>query len=373
MTIQDLKITEEDFSGKNIQSITENTVIGQAEALKRLFDAPAQEVLREKINEILDFFKTTSAGKEIGTPAINANSGETVAEQLIYLFQTIQELSAGIVPDGSVTDEKLSNAAGQLKQTVAELEAGRITTDSPAFTGTPTVPTASAEDSSEQIANTAFVQNLFGAHTGDQIVHLSSAERAKWNAKFKETDFTAEGCDLASLAGGDEVCGIYRTGENTAGTPYQDNMTTQPEAAVIAYYAQTSNCGAQLAIVAGDEVYLRTYAEEWTGWQKICTTGNTVLDTIGYMNQCTDPDTITESGFYYMTASTTNAPTTSGYMLAAFMANGRGTQIAAVNGTSSNFWIRSNMTGSGGGWQTWRKIVTTDMFSYSGGTLTITM
>lgn len=97
------------------------------------------------------------------------------------------------------------------------------------------------------------------------------------------------------------------------------------------------------------------------------------LDVVGYSGQCTDPDEITESGFYYMTGSTTNAPDTGGYMLAAFMSNGRGTQIAAINGASSRFWIRSNVTGDTGGWQTWRKIVTTDMFSYSAGTLNITM
>lgn len=98
----------------------------------------------------------------------------------------------------------------------------------------------------------------------------------------------------------------------------------------------------------------------------------TDLDVVGYSGQCTDPDEITDSGFYYMTGSTTNAPDTGGYMLAAFMSNGRGTQIATINGASSRFWIRSNMTGDGG-WQTWRKIVTSDMFSYSSGTLNITM
>lgn len=89
--------------------------------------------------------------------------------------------------------------------------------------------------------------------------------------------------------------------------------------------------------------------------------------------QTSNPNAITTTGLYYMAGGTPNAPDTSGYMLACFMSGGRGTQIAAVNGASSRFWIRSYLTGTGGGWQSWRKVVTSDMFSYSAGTLNITI
>lgn len=93
---------------------------------------------------------------------------------------------------------------------------------------------------------------------------------------------------------------------------------------------------------------------------------------VRYIGQGTNVDSLTTTGLYYCTANTSGMPTTGGYMLVVLMANGRGTQIATINGTSSNMWIRSMLTGSGGGWQAWRKIVTADMFSFSGGTLTIT-
>lgn len=375
MSLEELKITEEDFAGHNIQSLTENTVIGQAEELKRLFDAPAQEVLREKINEILDYFMTTAAGEEIGTPAINGDSGETVAEQLRYLFQTIQELAAGIVPDGSVTDAKLSNAAGQLKAKVAALEEGNISADSPAFTGTPTAPTPAATDNSQRIATTAYVQGKISGHASNQTIHVTSAERAGWNAKTDFIDITETG-DLDTLFNdGTPVCGMYLTGEGTGGTPYQYEMTTMPGAVVLCYFSAETFKGRQIAFTSYGEIYDRRYnGGEWSDWETVYTSENyaPTLDEVAGHGQCTDPDQITESGLYYMTGSTTNAPDTGGYMLAAFMSNGRGTQIATINGASSRFWIRSNMTGDGG-WQTWRKIVTSDMFSYSSGTLNITM
>ena len=53
MTIEELKVKDEDFAGRNIQSIAEDVVIGQADTLKRLFDAPAQEVLAEKFADEL--------------------------------------------------------------------------------------------------------------------------------------------------------------------------------------------------------------------------------------------------------------------------------------------------------------------------------
>lgn len=100
---------------------------------------------------------------------------------------------------------------------------------------------------------------------------------------------------------------------------------------------------------------------------------NLDFDTIAYKGQCTDPNTITESGLYYMTANTTNSPNASyGFMLANFFANGRGVQIATIYGASSNYWIRSHTTASTT-WSNWRRIITADMFSYSSNILTITI
>lgn len=121
MAFNDLKIKDEDFDGKNIQSIKGNTVAGRAEELKRLFDAPAQEVLKEKVNALIDYFLSTEAAGEIGTPAISEGSGTTVAQQLDFLFREMQGAYSGSVVNGSITDSKLSNEPGQIKQIVSGL------------------------------------------------------------------------------------------------------------------------------------------------------------------------------------------------------------------------------------------------------------
>jgi len=121
MAFKDLKIKNEDFKDKNIQSIESDTVIGKADELKRLFDAPAQEVLKEKINALIDYLMTTTAGEEIGTPEISDGSGRTIADQFKYLFEEMQAISAGSVADGSIEDIKLSDKDGQIKDVVSVL------------------------------------------------------------------------------------------------------------------------------------------------------------------------------------------------------------------------------------------------------------
>lgn len=54
---------------------------------------------------------------------------------------------------------KIEDGIYQNANDIASLDTDKAPKTSPAFTGTPTVPTATAGDSSQQIANTAFVSN----------------------------------------------------------------------------------------------------------------------------------------------------------------------------------------------------------------------
>lgn len=95
MTVNDLKVKTEDFEGKNIQSIGTDTVVGRAEEIKRLFDAPAQEVLAEKFNELIDFLASPEGGELICLPELAEGSGTTVAEQMAYLLEEIKNVTLG--------------------------------------------------------------------------------------------------------------------------------------------------------------------------------------------------------------------------------------------------------------------------------------
>ena len=75
MNFTNYKVSDEDFANNNIQSITENTVVGNAEELKRLFDAPAQEVMADKFNDLIDALNALGADDFNGILPIASTTG----------------------------------------------------------------------------------------------------------------------------------------------------------------------------------------------------------------------------------------------------------------------------------------------------------
>lgn len=119
--ISDNKILDADFSGKDIESISEDTVVGRAEWLKARFDSAAKEVITPKVNGLIDALGTPEAAGQIGAQPLGEGSEATVAGQLGYLKNEIDGMALGQIPEGSLTDDKLSNAAGQMKDNVEQL------------------------------------------------------------------------------------------------------------------------------------------------------------------------------------------------------------------------------------------------------------
>ena len=187
------KLTDADFAGKNIQSIEGNTVIGQAAALKARFDSPAQVVMKEAFNALMDILESEDAAGSIGAPALSGTSGTTVGEQLKYLKELVAEAVLGQIADGSITDAKLSDAAAQIKARVSALEEdeSKAPLDSPTFTGTPTAPTPGSGDNSTKLATTAFVAaalTLINTHLDNANVHVTAALKQAWNAHAVNTE-----------------------------------------------------------------------------------------------------------------------------------------------------------------------------------------
>ena len=185
------KIQTADFAGNDISSVDGTTIVGQADWLKHRFDAVAENVIAPKVNGLIDDLQNEQAATQIGTPALLIGGVQTVAEQLAYLFETITNVSSGSVPDGSITDAKLSNAAGQLKAVVAAMQAAKADLESPNFTGIPTAPTADEGNNSTQIANTAFCENLvapMNSHILNGNVHVTSELKGKWEGHVADED-----------------------------------------------------------------------------------------------------------------------------------------------------------------------------------------
>lgn len=117
--ISDNKILDTDFSGKDIESISEDTVVGRAEWLKARFDSAAKEVITPKVNGLIDALLSEEAAGQIGAAPLMEGSEATVAGQMAFLKEELNGVSLGQIPSGSLTDDKLSDAPGQLKDSVA--------------------------------------------------------------------------------------------------------------------------------------------------------------------------------------------------------------------------------------------------------------
>lgn len=117
--ISDNKILDTDFSGKDIESISEDTVVGRAEWLKARFDSAAKEVITPKMNGLIDALLSEEAAGQIGAAPLMEGSEATVAGQMAFLKEELNGVSLGQIPSGSLTDDKLSDAPGQLKDSVA--------------------------------------------------------------------------------------------------------------------------------------------------------------------------------------------------------------------------------------------------------------
>lgn len=113
------KIAAEDFADKDVSSIEENMVVGRAEWLKARFDSAAKEVITPKVNGLIDALLSEEAAGQIGAAPLMEGSEATVAGQMAFLKEELNGVSLGQIPSGSLTDDKLSDAPGQLKDTVA--------------------------------------------------------------------------------------------------------------------------------------------------------------------------------------------------------------------------------------------------------------
>ena len=113
------KIAAEDFADKDVSSIEENMVVGRAEWLKARFDSAAKEVITPKMNGLIDALLSEEAAGQIGAAPLMEGSEATVAGQMAFLKEELNGVSLGQIPSGSLTDDKLSDAPGQLKDSVA--------------------------------------------------------------------------------------------------------------------------------------------------------------------------------------------------------------------------------------------------------------
>lgn len=116
-----------------------NATMSAAE-VKAQFDAAPDEV-RVYLNQLIDKLQSVTDGDSgadnIGVTSISGLTGDSVQELLealktlddsnkAYLLSQIQGVTLGQIPDGSLTDVKLSNAEGNIKQAFASHQADYV-------------------------------------------------------------------------------------------------------------------------------------------------------------------------------------------------------------------------------------------------------
>lgn len=109
--LNDKKIIAADYAGKDIEGIEGDYVAGQSTTLKRRFDALSKEVIAPKHNELIDELQADSAAAEIGATPLNSNSGNKVQDILAYLWEQMQKVTQGAIPDGSITAAKFADGS----------------------------------------------------------------------------------------------------------------------------------------------------------------------------------------------------------------------------------------------------------------------
>jgi hypothetical protein len=89
--------------------------------IKAFFDSQATE-LKTNHNGVITVLGQTTAGdsgaENIGSATIVGVTGSTVYAQMANIYSQLINIVLGQIPDGSLTDTKLSNTAGQIKDTV---------------------------------------------------------------------------------------------------------------------------------------------------------------------------------------------------------------------------------------------------------------
>lgn len=100
-------------------------VVGEAEAVKYAMDRFGEEFKAWFNNTFIPSLLATTAGNSgadnIGVTPI-LEGADTVQKTLAALLTQVQSSALGQIPDGTITDAKLSNTTGQIKDKVSDLQ-----------------------------------------------------------------------------------------------------------------------------------------------------------------------------------------------------------------------------------------------------------
>lgn len=132
MAFTDNKITEADIASHGVQS-QPNKLTGTAAQNKLAFDKLVTEIVKEKLNALIDELLASGAAGQIGVAPVGTYAASTVQGVLAALKDDLQNASAGQLAQGSVKEEHLdSNAVTRSKIKDGEVTADKLAGSIPA-------------------------------------------------------------------------------------------------------------------------------------------------------------------------------------------------------------------------------------------------
>ena len=132
MSFTEQKITDAEIEAAGVQS-QPNKLAGTAQQNKAVFDALIKNLVKVRLNALIDELLGNTAAGQIGIGAITGYSADTVQEALEEIVQNMQDIVSTGVSDGSVTTAKLADEAvttGKLADeavTTGKLDDGAVT------------------------------------------------------------------------------------------------------------------------------------------------------------------------------------------------------------------------------------------------------
>ena len=199
MSFEAQKITDAEIAAAGVQS-QPNKLTGTAQQNKAVFDALVKNLVKIKLNALVDELLGGNAAGQIGIDTVTGLEAENVQAALEEIMQNLQGITQGAVADGSVTAAKL--AAGAV--TEAKLASSAVTADKLAGGAVTTPKLGDLAVTTAKIALLAVTTALLadGAVTTDKLGNLAVTTAKIANAAVDNTKLALGAVTAVKLSEG---------------------------------------------------------------------------------------------------------------------------------------------------------------------------
>ena len=200
MSISGQKITDEEIAAAGVQS-RPNKLTGTAAENKAVFDALVKDLVKVKLNDLIDELTGAGAAAQLGVDTVTGLSSDNIQDALEEIVQSLVDITQGSVADGSITSAKLASGAvdtGSMADgavATAKLAAQAVTTAKIALLAITTALIADGAVTAAKLASGSVTEDILGAAA---VTSGKIASAAVDNTKLAEAAVTS--VKIAALA-----------------------------------------------------------------------------------------------------------------------------------------------------------------------------